>query len=94
MTPTTITLGNGDFVVLDPTDTQTVRVHQGTVWMTQERDPDDHFIAAGASRALNRRGSVCIQARDATVLTLVPRRAGPARDNAISRPAAPLGWIR
>lgn len=93
MTQTMLTLAKGEFAVFEPAGTEAVRVHAGTVWLTQERDPDDHFLAAGTARALNPQGSVCIQAREDTVLALVPRGVRQ-RAQAHGRPAARLGWVR
>lgn len=43
-----------------------IAVEHGRLWLTQEGDPDDHFIAAGEDIALCGPGSVVVESDGAT----------------------------
>lgn len=45
-----------------------IAVFAGLAWVTEEDDPDDHFVAAGESLRLKGEGRVVVQALGATVL--------------------------
>jgi hypothetical protein len=70
-------------MVFDPAGIAAVRIETGIVWLTQERDPGDHFLATGDSHALAARGSVCIEARRPTVLALLAPMSQPGAFHAL-----------
>lgn len=83
MTECTHRLESGQFMVFDPAGFAAVRIEAGSVWLTQERDPDDHFLASGDSFELAARGSVCIEARRPTVLAVLAPAPQPGAFHAL-----------
>ena len=48
----------------------TIECDRGLVWITQEGEPDDHWLPAGDSLVLTRAGRVVIEAAQASRVTL------------------------
>ena len=46
-----------------------VRVRRGSVWITEEGDPRDHFVGAGEQFRITRRGTALISALESSVLS-------------------------
>lgn len=55
-----------------------IRVTEGSLWLTQERDAQDHVIGTGESFRIDRRGAVVLTAFRGARMDFVPCRA-PAR---------------
>jgi len=55
-----------------------IRVREGSLWLTQERDAQDYVIGTGGSFRIDRQGAVVLTACQGVRLDLLPRRA-PAR---------------
>ncbi|HJT60818.1 MAG TPA: DUF2917 domain-containing protein [Burkholderiales bacterium] len=51
-----------------------VRVLSGSVWITEEGDPRDRFIAAGARLAIGSNGITLVSALAPTTISLTARR--------------------
>lgn len=49
-----------------------VSVVYGSVFITQENDPNDHCVAAGESFRIDRKGLTLVNATDTTLCTLTP----------------------
>ncbi|HYX64789.1 MAG TPA: DUF2917 domain-containing protein [Burkholderiales bacterium] len=63
-----------------------VRVRRGSVWITEEGDSRDHFVAAGEQFRLARRGTALLSALQASLVSL----AAPPQ----SRLAERIGLVR
>ena len=55
-----------------------IQVNEGCLWLTQERDAEDHVIEAGGSFRIDRPGVAVLQALRGVRMEFVPCRA-PAR---------------
>jgi hypothetical protein len=61
-----LVLTRGNALTLDNARGALVRVFTGRLWITQERDREDHFVDAGASFRIDREGPTVVEAaRDA-----------------------------
>jgi hypothetical protein len=61
-----LALRRGSALTLDHARGALVRVLAGRLWITQERDREDHFVEAGTSFRIDRNGSTVVEAfRDA-----------------------------
>jgi len=72
------TLRNGQTLCLRDALGLEIRVTEGSLWLTQERDAQDHVIGTGGSFRIIRRGAVVLTALRGARMNFVPRRA-PAR---------------
>jgi hypothetical protein len=79
-TGTLIDLAAREAVALDDVRGATLRVVRGTVWVTQERDPDDVILRAGDNWAVERDGRTVLEAQDNTQVWVVGRHVEPAND--------------
>ena len=71
-----------------------LRVSEGSVWLTQEGDPLDRYLPAGAAFRLDRDGLALAQATGRSTITLTPaRRSGHARRRPLAERLQRL-WIR
>ena len=52
-----------------------IRVTEGSLWLTQERDAQDHVIGTGGSFRIVRRGAVVLTAPRGARMDFVPCRA-------------------
>jgi len=55
-----------------------IHVNEGCLWLTQERDAQDHVIEAGGSFRIDQPGAAILTALRSVRMEFVPRRA-PAR---------------
>jgi len=72
------TLRNGQTLCLRDALGTEIRVTEGSLWLTQDRDAKDYVITAGGSFRIDRQGAVVLTACKGVRLDLLPRRA-PAR---------------
>ena len=63
-------LERGAMVRLNAIGGRVVAVFEGLVWITQQGDPRDVFVASGESFAIERPGVVLLEAFESTVLTV------------------------
>jgi len=71
-------LRNGQTVCLRDALGMEIQVNEGCLWLTQERDAQDHVIEAGGSFRIDRPGVAVLQALRGVRMEVVPCRA-PAR---------------
>jgi hypothetical protein len=72
------TLRNGQTLCLHDALGMEIRVREGSLWLTQDRDAKDYVITAGGSFRIDRQGAVVLTACEGVRLDFLPRRA-PAR---------------
>lgn len=72
------TLRNGQTLCLHDALGMEIRVREGSLWLTQERDAQDYIITAGGSFRIDRQGAVVLTAPRGARMDFVPCRA-PAR---------------
>jgi hypothetical protein len=72
------TLRNGQTLCLRDALGMEIRVREGSLWLTQDRDAQDYVITAGGSFRIDRHGAVVLTACEGVRLDFLPRRA-PAR---------------
>jgi len=72
------TLRKGQTLCLHDAQGLEIRVAEGSLWLTQERDAQDHVISTGGSFRIDRRGAVVLTAPRGARMDFVPCRA-PAR---------------
>jgi hypothetical protein len=69
-----------------------VQCLKGALWITQDRDPEDHFIGAGDALTLDRPGLVLIHAIEPAGLVLTEPAPRPSLSTRIGR--APVAAFR
>ena len=82
--PLTFQLGRGELLAWHQGDV-TLRVVAGTVWITQQGDPDDHFLMPGQAFALRRGAAALIGAEQDAWLRVETAPRGPAWQGALAR---------
>lgn len=65
-----------------------LRVLAGTVWVTQEKDPEDHVLEASGVFVTDRAGRLAIQSLTASRIEVEPRHRAQARVRAPLHAAA------
>jgi hypothetical protein len=70
MDATMIKIGKGEDFRMDVRRGAVVRVLDGSVWLTQERDIEDHMLQPGDEVQLNGMGATLIKAYQASTLRL------------------------
>ena len=65
----TVRLRRGSLVRIAEGPGMLVRVRRGSVWITEEGDPRDHFVGAGGQFRIRRRGTALISALESSVLS-------------------------
>lgn len=73
-------LERGAMLRLNVASRRVVAVFKGLVWITQEGDPRDVFVASGESFAIDRPGVVLLEAFESTVLTVFDAHTRRAAD--------------
>lgn len=69
------TLRNGQTLCLHDALGMEIRVREGSLWLTQERDAQDYVITAGGSFRIDRQGAVVLTAPKGARMDFVPCRA-------------------
>jgi hypothetical protein len=67
-----------------------IQVREGSLWLTQEGDPQDRYLGPGASFRLDRDGVALAQATSHSVVALSPAQPQAAA----GRDTAPARWQR
>ena len=93
---TIIELDAQEVVKLPDVRSATLRVTRGTLWITQEDDPQDVVLRAGDTWAVERNGLTVVEAQDAASFCVMGRRietliAGHER---LVPKASPWSWTR
>lgn len=76
LNPALSRLNKGEVRSLDGEPGLSVALFEGRVWITQDGDPRDVVIDAGADFAFDRRGRVVIEALSDALLLMLERRDG------------------
>jgi len=71
---TIVELAASDVVTLPNLRSATLRVTRGTLWVTQEDDPQDVVLRAGDNWVVERNGLTVVQAQDDAVFCVMGRR--------------------
>ena len=71
---TIVELAARDVVTLPDLRSATLRVTRGTLWITQEGDPQDVVLRAGDNWAVERNGLTVVEAQDDAVFCVMGRR--------------------
>lgn len=66
----------------------TIVCHDGSLWVTQHRDPRDIVLGAGEAFALDRDGLALVQALAQSAVSLVPASLGSAPRRRLLEPGA------
>ena len=74
-TGTVISLGNREAITLPGVRGATLRVTQGTLWLTQERDRHDVVLRPGDNFVVESDGNTVVEAQNDTVFCIVGRKA-------------------
>jgi hypothetical protein len=76
-------LERGAMLRLNDAAGRTLAVFKGMVWVTQDRDPRDVFVAAGETFRVDRPGLVLVEAMDdSSLIVLEPRTAAAGDEHA------------
>ncbi|HSQ80371.1 MAG TPA: DUF2917 domain-containing protein [Casimicrobiaceae bacterium] len=79
-TGTVVRLGSREAITLADIGGATLRVTRGTLWVTQERNPQDIVLRVGDNWAVERDGDTVIEAQgSATFCIVAPYDAAPIR---------------
>ena len=87
---TVISLASREAITLPDVRGATLRVTQGTLWLTQERDPKDIVLRKGDNWVVEADGSTVVEAQDAVTFWIVGREARALRLPARTARAAGL----
>jgi hypothetical protein len=71
---TIVELTAQDVVTLPDLRSATLRVTRGTLWITQEGDPQDVVLRAGDNWTVERNGLTVVQAQDDAIFCVMGRR--------------------
>lgn len=89
---TIVELAARDIATLPDMRSATLRVTRGTLWITQEDDPQDVVLRAGDNWAVERNGLTVVEAQDDAIFCVMGRRF---ESLAVARNgSAPSPWIR
>ncbi|MGE5668570.1 MAG: DUF2917 domain-containing protein [Betaproteobacteria bacterium] len=79
-TGTVVRLGSREAITLSDIRGATLRVTRGTLWVTQDKNPQDIVLRTGDDWAVERGGDTVIEAHGgATFCIVAPHAAGPIR---------------
>lgn len=70
-TGTTIEFGRREAITLNDVRGAILRVKRGTVWITQEREPQDIVLRDGDSWVVEANGATVLEAQDAATVQVV-----------------------
>ena len=88
---TVVTLAPREAITLPDVRGATLRVTQGTLWLTEERDRHDIVLRPGDNWLVESNGSTVVEAQDAAVFCIVGRQGAALRLPA--SPHAPTGIL-
>jgi hypothetical protein len=71
---TIVELAARDVVTLPDLRSATLRVTRGTLWVTQEGDPQDVVLRAGDNWTVERNGLTVVEAQDEAIFCVMGRR--------------------
>ena len=74
-TGTVVSLAAREAITLPDVKGATLRVTQGTLWLTQERDPQDVVLRTGDNWVVESDGKTVVEAQDAVTFCIVGRKA-------------------
>jgi len=74
-TGTIISLANREAITLPGIRGATLRVTQGTLWLTEERDGHDVVLRPGDNFVVESDGNTVVEAQDSAVFCIVGRKA-------------------
>jgi hypothetical protein len=74
-TGTVVSLDSREAVTLPGIRGATLRVTQGTLWLTQEGDPHDVVLRTGDNFVVESDGATVVEAQDAALFCIVGRQA-------------------
>ena len=83
---TVITLSAREAISLPDVRGATLRVRRGTLWLTQERDPQDVVLRSGDNWVIEADGKTVVEAQDEVTLWLVGRKGAALK---LPRPQVP-----
>jgi hypothetical protein len=89
---TVVELAARDIVTLPDVRSATLRVTRGTLWITQEGDPQDVVLRAGDNWAVERNGLTVVEAQDDAIFCVMGRRLETLV--ATRSGSAPSQWTR
>ena len=78
-TGTVVSLAPREAVTLPDIRGATLRVTQGVLWLTQERDPNDVVLRAGDNFVVESDGATVVEAQGAALFCIVGRQAEALR---------------
>ncbi len=89
-TGTVVRLGSREAITLSDIRSATLRVTRGTLWVTQDKNPQDIVLRTGDNWAVERDGDTVIEARGGATFCIVARYAAaptglPARSGGTRR---------
>jgi hypothetical protein len=87
-TGTVVSLDSREAVTLPGIRGATLRVTQGTLWLTQEGDPHDVVLRTGDNFVVESDGATVVEAQDAALFCVVGRRADTLRAPVRARKSA------
>lgn len=90
-TGTVVTLAPREAITLPRVRGATLRVTQGTLWLTEERDRHDIVLRPGDNWVVESDGDTVVEAQDAAVFRVVGRQGAPMQLPA--RQHAPAGIL-
>lgn len=76
-TGTVVTLADREAIALPDIRGATLRVAQGTVWLTEERQPHDVVLRPGDNWVVEHDGKTVVEAQNDAVFCIVGRRGMP-----------------
>jgi hypothetical protein len=89
---TIVELAARDIVTLPDVRSATLRVTRGTLWITQEGDPQDVVLRTGDNWAVERNGLTVVEAQEDAVFCVMGRRLETLVATRIGR--VPSSWAR
>jgi hypothetical protein len=76
---TVVSLDSREAVTLPAIRGATLRVTQGTLWLTQEGNPNDVVLRTGDNFVVESDGATVVEAMGATLFCIIGRQADPLR---------------
>ena len=76
---TVVSLAAREAITLPDVRGATLRVTQGTLWLTQEGDPNDVVLRTGDNFVVEADGDTVVEAQDAVLFCIVGRQTGTVR---------------